>query len=359
MIGGNPGYVIKDGKKLRCGFTTGSCAAGAAKAAAMMLRGEEPDSVEIDTPAGVLLNLVINGRRMEKDQAVCSIIKDAGDDPDVTDGIEIFARVSKRQDGRVLITGGEGIGIITRKGFFGEAGEYAINKVPREMIQRELKKVDDSGYDVEIFAPAGVEIGKKTFNSNIGIDGGISIIGSTGIVEPMSEKALLDTIYLEMDQVKLDHGLDGLLLVPGNHGEKFARKLGYRLPGIKMSNYVGEALQYAYSIGFRSLVLVGHVGKLSKLSIGAFNTHSRVCDTRLEAFVYHLVHMEAPIDFIRRIETCLTAEEALHLCADKGYGDIAKRMENSAQKRIRTYLKDEDLDVRVVVYSMERGVELC
>lgn len=354
-----PGYVIKDGKKLRCGFTTGSCAAGASKAAAYMLMGEEPELVEIDTPSGVVLHLAVNSRKLDKDQAVCSIIKDAGDDPDVTDGVEIFARVKRRLDGRITITGGQGIGLITRGGFFGEAGEYAINKVPREMIKRELRKVDDSGYDVEIFAPAGVEIGKKTFNSNIGIEGGISIIGSTGIVEPMSEKALLDTIYLEMEQIKLDHGLGGLLLVPGNHGEKLARQLGYRVPGVKISNYVGESIQYAYSIGFRSLVLVGHVGKLSKLSIGAFNTHSRVCDTRLEAFVYHLVHMEAPIDFIRRIETCLTAEEALHLCADKGYGDIAKRMENSAQKRIRTYLKDEDLDVRVVVYSMERGVELC
>ena len=359
MIYNGLGYVIKDGKKLRCGYTTGSCAAGAAKAAAMMLRGEEPDSVEIDTPAGVLLNLVMNSRRMEKDQAVCSIIKDAGDDPDVTDGIEIFARVRKRKDGRVVITGGEGIGIITRKGFFGEAGEFAINKVPREMIRSELEKVGDSGYDVEVFAPAGVEIGKRTFNENIGIEGGISIIGSTGIVQPMSEKALLDTIFLEMDQIRLDHGRDGLLLVPGNHGEKIAREVGINLPSIKISNYVGESLQYAYGIGFKSLVVLGHVGKLSKLSIGAFNTHSRVCDTRLESFVYHLALMEAPLEFLKRVEACLTAEEAIHLCIDSGFGEIVKRMEESAEERVRRYLKAEKVDIKVIVYSMERGVNLC
>jgi cobalt-precorrin-5B (C1)-methyltransferase len=359
MIGGNPGYVIKDGKKLRCGFTTGSCAAGAAKAAAMMLRGEEPDSVEIDTPAGVLLKLVISSRRMEKDQAVCSIIKDAGDDPDVTDGIEIFARVRKRQDGRVLITGGEGIGIITRKGFFGEVGEYAINKVPREMIRSELKKVGDFGYDVEIFAPEGVEKGKRTFNENIGIQGGISIIGSTGIVQPMSEKALLDTIFLEMDQIKLDHGTNGLLLVPGNHGEKIARKEGINLPSVKMSNYVGESIQYAYGIGFRSMTILGHVGKLSKLSIGAFNTHSRICDIRLEAFIYHLALMETPIGFLNQVEKCLTAEEALHLCLDHGYGQVARKMESSAEERIRRYLKDDGIEIKVTIYSMERGVCPC
>ena len=227
------------------------------------------------------------------------------------------------------------------------------------MIRLELEKVDDSGYDVEIFAPGGVEIGKRTFNSNIGIDGGISIIGSTGIVEPMSEKALLDTIYLEMDQIRLEHGLEGLLLVPGNHGEKYARELGYEQPGVKISNYLGESIQYAYSIGFRSFVLLGHVGKLSKVSIGAFNTHSRVCDTRLEAFVYHLALMEVPIDFLKEVNRCLTAEEALHLCADRGYGDIAKRMEDSVQKRIRTYLKDDDVQVEARVYSMERGVNPC
>ena len=234
-------YIIKEGKSLRCGYTTGSCAAGAAKAAVSMLEsGEIINYIEIDTPANIRLKLEVNNPKISKNKASCSIIKDAGDDPDNTDGIEIFAEVIKRDDGKINIDGGVGIGRIKRKGLFGEIGEAAINPVPRQMIEKEIREISNSGYDIIIFAPKGEEIGKKTFNKNIGIEGGISIIGTKGIVYPMSEEALLKTIYMEIDMIEDTYGKDHIILVPGNYGEKIADEIGITGPRVKVSNYLGE-----------------------------------------------------------------------------------------------------------------------
>lgn len=353
-------FVIKEGKSLRCGYTTGSCAAGAAKAAAIMLEtGQIIKYVEIDTPANIRLRLEVNNPTIEENRATCSVIKDAGDDPDSTDGIEIFATVSKRKDGLILIDGGQGIGRIKRKGLFGEVGEAAINPVPREMILKEVKEISDGGYDVLIFAPQGEEIGKKTFNKNIGIEGGISIIGTKGIVYPMSEEALIKTIYMEVDMVKEIHGDNHIVLVPGNYGEKLSEGLGIKAPKVKVSNFLGDSLLYIYNKGFKSMTLIGHIGKFAKLSIGVFNTHSKVCDGRMEAFVYYLALMGAPMELLHKVNNSLTAEEGLNICINSGYGKITRLMERGAEDRIRKYLKDEDYKVKVIIYSMERGVDIC
>jgi len=152
----NEHYIIKYGKSLRCGYTTGSCAAAAAKAAAsMLLTGERVENINIDTPAGIVLTLKPMDIHIEDDYVYCCIIKDAGDDPDATDKIEIYAKVSKREDSKIIIDGGEGIGTITRSGFWGKSGTAAINPVPRKMIQDELLKVSDCGFNVLIYAPRG------------------------------------------------------------------------------------------------------------------------------------------------------------------------------------------------------------
>jgi len=353
-------YIIKEGKKLKCGYTTGSCAAAAAKAAATMLEIRKPIKyIEIDTPANIRLKLEVNNPKIEGDKASCCIIKDGGDDPDNTDGMEIYAEVSKRNDGKIFIDGGTGIGRIKRKGLFGKVGDAAINPVPKQMIEKEVKEISDSGYDIVIFAPRGEEISKKTFNKNIGIEGGISIIGTKGIVYPMSEEALIKTIYMEVDMVEEEYGKDSIVLVPGNHGEKLADKIGITGPKVKVSNYLGDSLQYIHSKGFKSITLVGHIGKLSKLAIGIFNTHSKICDARMESFVYYLSLMEAPIELLKRIDSTLTAEEVLNICIEAGYGQVLRAMEKGAEDRIRKYLKDENYKVRVIIYSMERGVEIC
>src|SRR5699024_413695 len=157
-----------------------------------------------------------------------------------------------------------------------------------QMIEKEVREVSEKGYDIVIFAPQGEEIGKKTFNSNIGIEGGISIIGSKGIVYPMSEEALIKTIYMEVDMAEENHGKDNIVLVSGNYGEKIAQSLDIQSPSVKVSNFLGDSLLYIYNKGFKSITLIGHIGKFAKLSIGVFNTHSKVCDARMEAFVYHL-----------------------------------------------------------------------
>lgn len=352
-------YIIKEGKRLRCGYTTGSCAAAAAKAAALILKTDKRISfVEIDTPAKIKLKLEIANMKKEKDTVSCCVIKDGGDDPDVTDGMEIWAKVKERDDGKIVIDGGKGIGKITREGLFGEIGQAAINPVPKQMIKKELKKISNKGYDVIIYAPLGEKIGKKTYNERIGIKGGISIIGTKGIVYPMSEDALKKTIYMEIDNIFEYYGKDHIIFVLGNYGEKIAEKLELKGGKVKVSNFIGDSLLYAYNKGFESITLIGHIGKLSKLSLGSFNTHSKICDGRMEAFIYYLAFRKAPLKFLKEINNCLTAEEATNLCMEKGYEQVIKDMAKGCEERIQRYIKDEDYPIKVLIYSMERGVFL-
>lgn len=349
-------YVIKDGKKLRCGYTTGSCATAASKASAVgIITGIIPDLIEIDTPAGITLNLEVENKELTHDYAICSITKDSGDDPDSTDGIEIFSKVSLRDDSEVVIKGGNGVGTITRDGFWGKSGEAAINPVPRKTIEKEVKNVTDKGVNIEIFVPKGEEIAKKTYNSNIGIINGISIIGTKGIVEPMSEEAFKKSIYIEIDSIK-NRGKTDIVLYLGNHGEKVYNDMKNDIDGVKISNFIGDSISYCYNNGFKSVVLVGHIGKLCKLSMGVFNTHSKICDMRIESFVYYLAMRQAPMHVIDEVNLCITSEEALKVIIDSGYKCILKDMVDGSEVRIKRYVKDEDFDIKVVMYSMDLGI---
>lgn len=354
----NEHYVIKYGKSLRCGYTTGSCAAGAAKAAAsMLLSGEKLENINIDTPAGIVLTMKPLDIHIEEDYAYCCIIKDAGDDPDATDKIEIYARVCKRDDSKIVIDGGEGIGIITRSGFWGKSGMAAINPVPRKMITEELLKVSNCGFNVLIYAPRGKEIAEKTFNSNLGIIDGISIIGTKGIVEPMSDEALKKSIYIEIDDA-YDKGMREIVLFLGNYGEKVVEDLNLHGAKIKISNFIGDMLLYSKNKGFDKITLVGHIGKLCKLSIGAFNTHSKICDVRIEAFVYYLALNIAPLELINCVNECKTSEEALTLIINNNYPAVINDMISGCVKRIKRYLKNEnnECSIDVIMYSMEYGI---
>lgn len=349
-------YVVKEGKRLRCGYTTGSCSAAAAKACVIMLdEGRIIDKVSIDTPSGIILDLEVTDPNIGDGYASCCIVKDGGDDPDVTDGIGIYAKVSKRDDSDIVIDGGEGVGRITRKSFFGNIGEAAINPVPRKMIADEIRKVSKCGFDVIIYVPKGVEIGRMTFNENIGIEGGISIIGTSGIVEPMSDQALLKTIYIEADAI-YDEGDREIVLFPGNYGEKMVDKIGLSGRKIKISNFVGDSILYCYNKGFKKITLVGHIGKLSKLSIGAFNTHSKVCDVRMEAFIYYLALAKAPYELLERVKGCITTEEALEVVHENGFDFIVRDMKKGCVDRIKRYIKDDTFNIVLYMYSMKYGV---
>ncbi|MFR2719942.1 MAG: cobalt-precorrin-5B (C(1))-methyltransferase CbiD, partial [Ruminococcus sp.] len=247
-------YCIVDekNKKLRYGYTTGSCAAAAAQAAVrMLLSGEKTEEVALQTPKGILLHLLIEEIQMSREEVVCAVKKDGGDDPDVTHGIFVYARVKKSKEPGVHLDGGIGVGRVTRPGLEQPVGAAAINRVPRKMIRENVEQVCSQygytgGIDVVIEIPEGVEIGKKTFNPRLGIVGGISVLGTSGIVIPMSEAALVASIRLEMEML-VKNGAKYLVITPGNYGQAFSREsmdidLTYSM---KCSNYVGETLDMA------------------------------------------------------------------------------------------------------------------
>ncbi|MGN0639014.1 MAG: cobalt-precorrin-5B (C(1))-methyltransferase CbiD [Huintestinicola sp.] len=284
-------YVSKGGQRLRLGYTTGSCAAGAAKAAAQaLLGGEFPERVTLMTPKGIGLELEILDKKSGEGFASCAVKKDGGDDPDVTSGILVYARAEKISSG-VDIVGGEGIGIVTKAGLDRPVGDYAINTVPRKMINAAVTEIAElyeykGGFRITVFAPEGVEIAKKTYNPRMGIEGGISIIGTSGIVEPMSTAALIDTIRAEGNMRKAE-GIKNLVITPGNYGESFLSAYihGAAEKCVKCSNFIGEAVDIAMELGFESVLIVGHMGKLVKLGAGIMNTHSAAADGRMEVLV--------------------------------------------------------------------------
>lgn len=309
-------YQFSQGKNLRCGYTTGSCATAAAKAAAtMLLTGERVAAVRIDTPKGVVLELEPLEVELAEQYVSCAIRKDSGDDPDDTNGVLVFAKVEKVAEPGVHIEGGLGVGRVTKPGLACAVGGPAINPTPRRMITAEVGSVmEQAGYSegllVTISIPEGVEIAKKTFNPRLGIIGGLSVLGTSGIVEPMSEKALIETMYVEMRAQKA-RGNKHLLVFFGNYGEDFTRDvMQLDLEGaVTCSNFVGELLDYAVFLGFETLLLIGHSGKLVKLAQGVMNTHSKYADCRTELFALEAMFHGASIEVGQEIYHCLTTDE--------------------------------------------------
>ena len=262
-------YISVGREKLRCGYTTGTCAAASARGAAeLLLTGALPPVVRIDTPAGVPVEVELLEPSAGPGWASCAVRKDGGDDPDATHGTLIFARVERCDGSGVTIDGGEGVGRVTKPGLDQPVGAAAINHVPRQMIGQQVAAAMadhgcDGGLKVVISAPEGEKLAQKTFNPRLGIVGGISILGTSGIVRPMSEAALIDSLRLEQDMLAAAGATD-IVVTPGNYGETFAREvLGLGLGRwCTCSNYIGEAIDHAAGLGFRSLLLVGHVGKL-------------------------------------------------------------------------------------------------
>ena len=309
-------YQFSQGKNLRCGYTTGSCATAAAKAAAtMLLTGERVATVRIDTPKGVVLELEPLEVELAEQYVSCAIRKDSGDDPDDTNGVLVFAKVEKVAEPGVHIEGGVGVGRVTKPGLACAVGGPAINPTPRRMITAEVGSVmEQAGYSegllVTISIPEGVDIAKKTFNPRLGIIGGLSVLGTSGIVEPMSEKALIETMYVEMRAQKA-RGNKNLLVFFGNYGEDFTRDvMQLDLEGaVTCSNFVGELLDYAVFLGFETLLLIGHSGKLVKLAQGVMNTHSKYADCRTELFALEEMFHGASIEVGQEIYHCLTTDE--------------------------------------------------
>ncbi len=327
-------FVVKGNKKLRYGYTTGSCAAGATKACVHMLFTQERvEYIDLHTPKGWDLHLQVNDIVLGEKTVCCAIIKDSGDDPDMTNGMYIYAKVSFTDTPGIVLSGGKGVGVVTRKGLSIAVGEPAINPVPREMILAETKALVDKhkykgGVHIEIYTPQGEEIAKKTFNPKLGIIGGISILGTTGIVEPMSEKALIDTLKIEMNVLR-ENDHKNIIIFPGNYGRKFAQEdLGLNiLPSVKISNYIGEVLGYIDTLDFEHVLFVAHIGKLIKVAGGIMNTHSKSADARMEILGAYTSACGGDSQLTREILNCITTDEAVDLLKNQPfYEDVLEKI---------------------------------
>lgn len=369
---------------LRKGYTTGSCAAAAAKAASyMLLMGKRLDKTSILTPAGITYDAGIEDVVVKKEKVSCAVRKDSGDDPDITNGMLIYAEVSIKDQSHdktgaadevtVEIKGGKGIGTVTKPGLDRPVGSAAINSTPLAMIRQEVMAVAELAeftgrIEVTISAPDGEKIAARTFNPKLGIKGGISIIGTSGIVEPMSTRALLDTIRLELKQRK-ETGFDYAVIAPGNYGrELILDKFGYDIDkSIKCSNYIGETLDMASGLGYKKILLAGHIGKLIKVAGGIMNTHSKEADCRMEILTALSVINGANSKLCKAIMDCVTTEEALRLIDEAG---LKEAVMNEAIGRIEAHLSDrirrridvaggvdkEDMKADVIMYSNEYGI---
>ena len=318
-------YTIRSGQKqLRCGYTTGTCAALAATGAVrLLLTGESPELLELMTPKGLPVEVEPEYiRKISERAAECAVRKDAGDDPDVTDGILVVVTAEKT-DGEIVIDGGKGVGRVTKPGLDQPVGAAAINRVPRQMIRAAAASVcREAGYEgglrIIVSLPEGEALAARTFNPQLGIEGGLSILGTSGIVEPMSEQALIDTIEVSLRQARAEG--DRVILTPGNYGQEFLLEQGVGktgLPVVKFSNYLGDALDIASTLAFREALVVGHVGKLVKLAGGIMNTHSRTADCRTELICAHAAVCGAPSDVCREIMDCATTDACIDVL-DRG-----------------------------------------
>ncbi|MCR1843042.1 cobalt-precorrin-5B (C(1))-methyltransferase CbiD [Murimonas intestini] len=355
-------YVIKDNKKLRYGYTTGSCAAAAAKAAAMMLfLDREVRTVDLPTPRGIMLHLAVEKICREEGSVSCAVRKDGGDDPDATHGLYIHAKVSLRDGDKIVLDGGLGVGRVTKPGLEQPVGAAAINRVPRQMIEKEVADVCEEqeyrgGLRVEIFVPGGEETARKTFNPRLGIEGGISILGTSGIVVPMSEAALIASIRLEMEMKKAN-GAEYLLITPGNYGADFIRQnmvLDVE-NSMKCSNYVGETLDMAVELGIKGILIVAHIGKFIKVAGGIMNTHSRCADSRAELMAAAAARAGAGIETVREILGTITTEEAVGILKREGLIESAMA---EITKRVRYYLQHRcqgALQTEAILFSNQHG----
>ena len=313
-------YVIRGNKKMRFGYTTGSCAAAACKGATeILLGGKLQETVTLMTPKGILLTLELKDIQIETDKVTCAIRKDAGDDPDTTNGILVYATVEKTKEQGITLDGGIGVGRVTKAGLSQKIGEAAINPVPKSMILRAATEIAEKynyegGLKIIISVPEGVEIGKKTFNPRLGIVGGISILGTSGIVEPMSEAALVQSIRVEMKQ-HFSQGEEYLLVTPGNYGADYLREhmdLPYE-KNIKCSNYVGETIDMAIDMGVKGILFIAHIGKFVKVAAGIMNTHSHSADARMEVLASNAIRAGAPLECAKEILNASTTDEALDI----------------------------------------------
>ena len=343
MSAGFEHYVLSGGRRLRCGYTTGTCAALAvAGAVRLLLTGTPPPSVSLETPRGITVEVPLEACRLECGKASCAVRKDGGDDIDATSGLLVFVHAERQDAPGTVIEGGEGVGRVTKPGLDQPVGAAAINRVPRQMIREAAAAVcGELGYSgglrITVTVPGGREAAKRTFNPELGIEGGISILGTSGIVEPMSLRALADTVSLEIRQAAA-LGSRHIILTPGNFGLDFLRVQGLDrrgVPVVKCSNFIGDALDACAGAGLETVLLAGHIGKLGKLSGGIMNTHSRFAGCRTELFCAHAAVCGASAQVCRALMDAVSSDACIAILDGAGLREaVLERMLSAIQRHL-------------------------
>lgn len=345
--------------RLRRGYTTGTCAAAAARAAVLMLQGRAVlHEITIETPAGIDLALPLTEATIAGETASCAVVKDAGDDPDVTHGISVVAEVRRRHEPGITITGGAGVGVVTKPGLAVPVGTAAINPGPRRQIFEAVAGVlaPGSGVEVVISVPEGREVAKRTMNSRLGIQGGISILGTTGIVEPMSEEALKQSLVPQIT-MGLALGYRVLVLTPGRMGQRITTEM-YGVPAEAValtSNYIGFMLETCAELGVPAVILFGNIGKLVKVAAGIFNTHSRVADGRMETLAALAAGCGATAGVVQDILDCATTGAAMEIIDQHNLGAVYRLAARRAAGRCNQLVGGR-LTVGVVMCNLAGAV---
>ena len=355
-------YAYVDGKKLRKGFTTGTCATAATDAAiSMILNQDIEEKVTVSTANGVEVTMEIKDPSFGELTASAAVEKDGGDDADATHGLLIYSTVTLLPDSNnIEIDGGEGVGRVTQKGLKCDVGMAAINPTPRAMIEKTARQLlgPNCGAKIIISVPGGEETAKLTYNSRLGIVGGISILGTTGIVNPMSEESWKASITIELTML-YNQGYSSVVLAPGNYGEDFATNvLGippHRI--VNMSNFVGHVLKEVQRIGFTRVLMVGHVGKFVKVAGGIFSTHSKDSDARMEIIMANLALLGAPVELLEKVDQCITTDAAGTLIEEYHYEEVYQVLVDKMKFRSERLLRNRkpEVSIDVVTFGTEAG----
>ena len=355
-------YAYVNGKKLRKGFTTGTCATAATAAAiSMILNQDIEEKVTVSTANGVEVTMDIKDPSFGELTASAAVKKDGGDDADATHGLLIYSTVTLIPDSNdIEIDGGEGVGRVTQKGLKCDVGMAAINPTPRAMIEKTARQLlgPNCGAKIIISVPGGEETAKLTYNSRLGIVGGISILGTTGIVNPMSEESWKASITIELTML-YNQGYRSVVLAPGNYGEDFATNvLGippHRI--VNMSNFVGHVLKEVQRIGFTRVLMVGHMGKFVKVAGGIFSTHSKDSDARMEIIMANLALLGAPVELLEKVDQCITTDAAGTLIEEYHYEEVYQVLVDKMKFRSERLLRNRkpEVSIDVVTFGTEAG----
>jgi cobalt-precorrin-5B (C1)-methyltransferase len=349
----------RDKKGLRTGFTTGACAAAAAKAATRaIVRGEALAAIETTLPNGQKTTFALARCERAPERAVASVIKDAGDDPDCTHGAEIVAEVVPSPESGVVLRGGDGVATVTKPGLGLEVGGPAINPIPRrnitEMVLEELGGSAWRGAAVTISVPGGQEMALKTTNARLGLLGGISILGTSGIVTPFSTAAYRASVVQAID-VARTRGADELVLTTGGKSEAYAMKLHPQLPEdafIQVGDFIGTGLRHCARRGVRRAIVVGMIGKLSKMADGKMMTHAAGSEVNLDLLAGLAAELGADEALTGQIRGANTARHVLELCAGHGLTAITSLVCKRVVQHGRAHAGG-DLDVHAYLVDFD------